>query len=105
MGNAPCVFNPTWNLPTHIDVFTGKEFIQCAAMATPCNANHQVLSPWMLKMAAWFNPLVKENMEMLYQFEQDYLYSSQKFELAFWFEPSSYKRGILDTANAAIKGI
>jgi nucleoside-diphosphate-sugar epimerase len=105
LGNTPSAFNQTWNLPTHKDVFTGKEFIQYAAMATPCTANHQVLSPWMLKMAAWFNPLVKENMEMLYQFEQDYLFSSQKFELAFRFEPSSYKRGILDTANAAIKGI
>lgn len=105
LGNSPSAYNQTWNLPTHKDVFTGKEFIQYAAIATPCLERHQVLSKWMLQTVAWFNPLVKENMEMLYQFENDYLFSSEKFEKAFRFEPTSYKKGILDTANEAIKRI
>lgn len=105
LGNTPSAFNQTWNLPTHKEVLTGKEFINYAAMSIPCNANYQVIPKWMLGAIAWFNPLLKENMEMLYQFEQDYLFSSEKFEQAFRFEPSSYKRGILDTANAIIKGI
>ncbi|MCG9879835.1 MAG: NAD-dependent epimerase/dehydratase family protein [Bacteroidia bacterium] len=105
LGNCPSACNQTLNFPTHKDVFTGKVFIQYAAIATPCVERHQVLTKWMLQTVAWFNPLAKENMEMLYQFEHDYLFSSEKFEKAFRFEPTSYKKGILDTANEAIKRI
>lgn len=54
-------------------------------------------------MASWFNPNVLESMEMLYQMGQNYLFSSDKFESQFQFEPTSYKRGVVETLAAYVE--
>jgi hypothetical protein len=53
----------------------------------------------MLQMVGWFNPLVREGMEMLYQNEHDYLFSSEKFVSAFERGATPYKQGIAETAR------
>ncbi|OYU97692.1 MAG: NAD-dependent dehydratase [Bacteroidetes bacterium B1(2017)] len=102
LGNSHQAFGQTWHLPTHKDVLTGKEMIELIATAFACAPNYSVLKKWMLQMVSWFNPIVHENMEMLYQNEGDYLFSSAKFEKAFSFEPSSYKRGVVDTVASLL---
>lgn len=91
-------WNQTWHLPTHAAALTGKEFVQLAATAFAAPDDMQVLRKWMLQLAGLFNPMVKESVEMMYQFEQDYLFSSEKFEKAYGFEPVTYRRGIVETA-------
>jgi len=103
LGNTPSAFGQTWHLPTNHEVLTGKEFIELVATASECAPNYQVLKKWMLQMVSWFNPIVLESMEMLYQMEQDYLFSSDKFEKHFQFEPTSYKRGVVDTVASFIE--
>ena len=41
-----------------------------------------------------FNPFMKEMSEMMYQYEKDYRFVSDKFERAFDLKPSSYEDGI-----------
>jgi len=54
----------------------------------------------MLSMLGLFNKVIKENNEMLYQNDSDYLFDSTKFEKAFNYEPASYEEGIIKTAKS-----
>ena len=48
-------------------------------------------------MAGLFNPLAKESVEMLYQYEDDYLFDSSDFEKRF-FKATDYHTGIKESA-------
>ncbi len=48
----------------------------------------------MLKVVGWFNPLVGEFYEMLYQNDSPYLFDSTKFARAFGFAGTPYSEGI-----------
>ncbi|MDP3461663.1 MAG: NAD-dependent epimerase/dehydratase family protein [Bacteroidales bacterium] len=98
LGTSPEAFGQTWHLPTHRDALNGQEFIREVAAVYGVKPNYSNLSRWMMHMAGWFNPLVKESIEMMYQYEFEYLFSSSKFENAF-FAPVSYHEGILATAK------
>jgi nucleoside-diphosphate-sugar epimerase len=93
-------WNQVWHLPTTPMPPTGKEFIAMAAQAFGVDAKYMVLSKLMLKMYGWFNPLVAESYEMLYQSESAYLFDSSKFAREFGFAGTPYKEGIGIAANS-----
>ncbi|MDZ4668572.1 MAG: NAD-dependent epimerase/dehydratase family protein [bacterium] len=100
LGNSAEAYGQTWHLPTYNEVLTGKEFIELCSVAFSCAPRYQLLKNWMLKMVGMFNPIVKENLEMLYQLEGDYLFSSEKIEKKFGLEATSYRRGVVETAQS-----
>jgi hypothetical protein len=59
---------------------------------------YRVLSRSMVRLMGWFNRLVGEVHEMLYQNDSPYLFDSSKFERAFSFSITSYAEGIRSTA-------
>lgn len=103
LGNTNSAYNQVWHLPTDKNVLTGKEFIEHAAKEFGVKPNYTVLKMWMIQMAGYFIPVVKESIEMLYQNENDYLFDSTKFEKAFNFKPTSYQNGIAATVNSMRK--
>ena len=48
--------------------------------------------------AGWFDPLVAESYEMLYQGDRPYLFDSSKFARQFGFAGTPYADGIRNTA-------
>lgn len=100
LGNTKSAYNQIWHLPTDKNVLTGKEFIELSAAAFGVKPNYMVLKKWMIQMAGYFVPVVKESIEMLYQNEYDYLFDSTKFEKKFNFTPTSYKTGIVETISS-----
>ena len=98
LGNTESAYNQVWHLPTNKNVLTGREFIELAAKAFGVNPEYTVLKKWMLSMVGLFVKEIKENNEMLYQNNSDYLFDSTKFEKAFNYQPISYKEGINSTA-------
>lgn len=48
----------------------------------------------MLQTMGLFNKLIGETVELYYQYEYDYIFSSQKFEKAFNVQPTSYAAGL-----------
>ena len=100
LGNTTSAYNQIWHLPTDKNALTGKELIELAAKEFGVKPNYTVLKIWMLQMAGYFIPVVKESIEMLYQNENDYLFDSTKFEKAFNFEPTSYQDGIAATVKS-----
>lgn len=97
-------WNQAWHLPTAPDPLTGSAFIAAAAEALGKASRYSLLPKWKVRMGGLFDKTTSELYEMLYQYEDDYLFDSSKFEKAYNFHPVSYGEGIKATANAYKNG-
>lgn len=100
LGNTESAYNQVWHLPTNRNALTGKEFIELATKAFGVKPEYTVLKKWMLSTVGLFVKEIKENNEMLYQNNSDYLFDSTKFEKAFNYQPISYEEGITATVKS-----
>jgi nucleoside-diphosphate-sugar epimerase len=98
LAETDSAWNQVWHLPTAPNPLTGREFITAAAEAMSRPAKYRVLSHTMVKVFGWFNPIVGEVHEMLYQNASPYLFDSSKFAKAFGFGGTPYAEGIRATA-------
>ena len=94
LAESELAWNQVWHLPTAANALTGKQVIEIAAQAFGVPPKYRVLSRPMLKAVGWFNPLVGELYEMLYQNDSPYLFDSNKFGRAFGFGGTPYSDGI-----------
>ena len=94
LAGRPNSWNQTWHVPTAPNPLTGKEFIALAAKEFGVVPHHRVLSRPMLRIAGWFDPLVAESYEMLYQSDGPYLFDSSKFAREFGFAGTPCADGI-----------
>jgi nucleoside-diphosphate-sugar epimerase len=102
LAKTEAAFGQTWHLPTANDPLTGEKFIKQAAKEMNARDNYSTISKGMMRLAGLFNRTIKESLEMAYQNEFPYLFDSSKFNLAFKFEPTSYRKGIEETARWAL---
>jgi len=101
LGNTPSAYNQVWHLPAPQNAITGQELVEIAAAALGVKPKYQVVGKGMLKMLGWFIPVLRENQEMLYQFEKPYLFNSEKFNAAFpEFAARSYALGAAEVAKS-----
>src|SRR5712691_5329669 len=98
LAESESAWNQTWHVATTSNPPTGKEFIAMAAKELGVASRYRVLSRPMVRLIGWFNPLVGEVYEMLYQNDSTYLFDSSKFERAFHFSGTPYAEGIRATA-------
>ena len=94
MGNAEDAYNQVWHLPTAPDPFTGKEWIEAIAREMAVEPGIQVVPKLMARIMGLFLPIMRELAEMMYQYERDYVFNSDKFEKRFDFAPTPYLEGI-----------
>src|SRR6476661_5987946 len=69
-------FNQVWHIPTAPDPLTGKQFVEQIAAAFGVKPRYNVLGKFMMSMLGIFNHDIKEVVEMLYQWEFDYIFDS-----------------------------
>lgn len=93
-------WNQTWHLPTSPNPPTGREFIGMAAEALGIAPRYRVLSKPMVRIFGWFQPVVGEVHEMLYQNDSPYLFDSSKYSAAMGFSGTPYDEGIRITAES-----
>jgi len=105
LAESESAWNQIWHLPTAPHPLTGREFINAAAEAMGRPAKWRLLSRPMVKMSGWFNPIVGEVYEMLYQNDSPYLFDSSKYARAFGASGTSYAEGIRQTAESYRKAI
>jgi len=98
LGNTPDAYNQIWHLPTDGNPLTGEEFISIIAEMLNLKPEYSVITKRMMKLAGLFNFLIKESVEMMYQYEKEYLFDSTKFENKF-FKPTEYRKGIKEIAE------
>jgi nucleoside-diphosphate-sugar epimerase len=99
LGNTPLAYNQTWHLPTDKNGISGQQIVEIAANTLNAKPKIMVLPKFMIQIAGLFNPLIKESVEMLYQYDSEYYFDSSKFDNAFKFEKVLYAEGIRNSIS------
>ncbi len=100
LGNTDSAYGQVWHLPTDRNALTGREFVTLAAREFGTAPDYRVLPKWAVRLAGLFNGVVRESVEMLYQNDSEYLFSSSKFVVNFDLPPTLMAEGIRATARA-----
>ena len=94
LGNTSDAYNQVWHLPTTKEPLTNQQWVELIADALHVEAKIQSVPAWMLNLLGVFIPIMKEFPEMLYQYEQDYIFDSSKFEKRFGMTATPPKEGV-----------
>ena len=99
LGNTPAAYGQVWHALTSKEPITGEQYVRIACELAKRPYALQVAPRWMLFLMSAFVPVVRESMEMLYQFEYDYRFDSSKAERALGVAATGYRDGIAATLN------
>jgi nucleoside-diphosphate-sugar epimerase len=94
LGNTKSAFNQTWHALTSKERLSGEALVRLACEAAHRPYGIQALPKTGVRLLGWFVPVLRELVEMMYQFEEDYLFDSTKFENAFQQSATPYREGI-----------
>jgi nucleoside-diphosphate-sugar epimerase len=94
LGRSAEAYGKTWHLPTTKEPFTGEDFVRLACELAGRPYKLQSVPRWMMKLLQAFIPVLRENEEMLYQFDYDYRFDSSRIESAYGLLPTPYRQGI-----------
>lgn len=97
LGNTPSAYNQTWNLPVDDYAPTGKEWVTLFAEEMHKKNEVQVLPGFGMKLLGLFIPILKEMVEMRYQFAYPFHFNASKFTTAFHYTPTSNKEAVRQT--------
>ena len=99
LGNTESAYNQVWHLPT-VTPLTGKQWIEKVAKELGVEPKTQVASKFIIQVMGLFNPMMKEFVEMLYQWDRDYNFDSSKFETVFTIKPTPADEAIKQIVQA-----
>ena len=94
LGNTPDAYNQVWNLPTDRNSLTAEQWIDLFAKEMGKKSSYLLIPAWIIRLAGFFVPFMKELFEMRYQFDRDYFFDSIKFEKYFKYQPTRYEDGV-----------
>ena len=94
LGNTPDAYNQEWHVPTTTEKLTSKDWIGLIAKELKTEAKIQTVSSLMINLLGIFVPIMREFPEMLYQYEQDYIFDSSKFEKRFGIVSTPPEAGV-----------
>lgn len=100
LGNTPTAYGQIWHLPTTSNPLTGKEWVEAFAKELQVASKYREVSKSIVWIMGLFNGIMKELVEMFYQYDRDYVFDSSKFEKHFDFAPTSYEEGVRQTVAA-----
>jgi nucleoside-diphosphate-sugar epimerase len=100
LADRDSAWNQVWHLPTAANPPTGRQLVAMAAEAMGVAPRLRVLSRPVLWVAGWFDPVVGELQEMLYQNDSPYVFDSSKFDAEFGLTSTPYAEGIRAVARA-----
>lgn len=103
LGNTPEAYGQTWHLPTSKEPLTGGDFVRLACELAGQPFRLQTAPRWMLKLMGVFMPVLRENDEMMYQFEHDYRFDSSKIASAFGLLATPYRQGIGESLRSGMQ--
>ncbi len=103
LGNTADAFNQVWHLPTASSPLTGREWIENVAGELGVQPKTQIAPKFIVRIMGLFMPIMKEMVEMMYQYDRNYVFNSSKFEKRFGFKPTSYLNGIKEVIKQDFK--
>lgn len=100
IGNTPDAYGQTWHLPCDDNRLTYGQLIRLASDIYGKEFSYTILTMWMFKVGGLVNKQLKEIQELLPRYQQDNLFSSQKFKARFpHFTVTTYQEGIISIMN------
>ncbi len=103
LGNSEDAYNQVWHLPTASNPLTGKEWIEAIATEIGVEPKYNVAGKFIVRALGLFIPIMKELPEMMYQYDRDYVFNSDKFGEHFNLKPTPYFEGIKEVVSRDIK--
>ena len=94
LGQSAAAYGQTWHVPTTKEPLTGEGFVRLACELAGRPFRLQVPPRPMLRLMGLFVPVLRENHEMMYQFDHDYRFDSSGTEAAHGLSPTPYRSGI-----------
>jgi nucleoside-diphosphate-sugar epimerase len=94
LGNTPDAFNQVWHVPTTKERLTNRRWIEMIARELNTEARIQPVSKFMIQLLGLFVPVMREFPEMMYQYDQDYIFDSTRFEKRFGLTATRPEEGI-----------
>jgi nucleoside-diphosphate-sugar epimerase len=102
LGNTIDAFNQVWHMPTDRNILTAREMSGLFADELNVKNRMSVIPLWLLRTMGLFIPVLKEMVEMTYQYDRDYFFDSSKFEKRFNFKTTTYQEGIKLTVQHSL---
>jgi nucleoside-diphosphate-sugar epimerase len=98
LGNSEAAYNQTWHALTSPERITGEDYVRMAyEIFNKPFKGIQPLPKWGVRMLGLFIPVLREFVEMMYQFENDYIFDSSKAQKFLNENPTPYLQGIRQT--------
>jgi nucleoside-diphosphate-sugar epimerase len=94
LGNTPEAFNQVWHVPTTKERLSNADWIGLIAKELGMSPKVQTVPGWMIRLLGLFVPIMREFPEMLYQYDQDYIFDSSKIEKRFGLRPTDPVEGV-----------
>ena len=102
LGNRPEAYGQVWHAVTSKEPMSGERYVRLACELANRPYGLQVAPRWLLRLMGLFVPVLRENMEMMYQFEHDYRFDSTKAERALGLTATAYREGIAAALRASV---
>jgi nucleoside-diphosphate-sugar epimerase len=88
-----------WHLPTAKNPLTGRQIVDIIAKSMGEKPKLMGLGNFMVRLLGLFIPILKEMPEMMYQYNNAYIFNSEKYEHTFGdVLPMPYEKGLAKTA-------
>lgn len=101
IGNTPTAYQQTWHLPVAGQI-SYHDLIALSANVLGKAVPYWVLPFWQFKLGSWFNPAIKELLELLPRYRYNNIFTSEKFDRAFPdFKSTSYQEGVQEILRAS----
>ncbi|MEN8123476.1 MAG: NAD-dependent epimerase/dehydratase family protein [Bacteroidota bacterium] len=100
LGNTESAYNQVWHLPTAKNPLTGKEWIESISKEMGVKPEYMVASKFIVHIIGLFIPIMREMPEMMYQYNRDYVFNSDKFEQYFNISATPYMEGIREIVKS-----
>jgi nucleoside-diphosphate-sugar epimerase len=94
LGNTPDAYGQVWHVPTTKEKLTVRQWIGLIAKQLDMSAEIRVIPTWMVRLLGTFVPVMREFPEMMYQYENDYVFDSSKFEKRFGIRATPPATGV-----------
>jgi nucleoside-diphosphate-sugar epimerase len=94
LGNTLDAYGQVWHVPTTKSSLTNRQWAALIAKETGAAPKIQTVPSWMMKILGLFVPIMREFPEMLYQYQQDYVFDSTKFEQRFGWVATEPETGV-----------
>ncbi len=99
VAERPGAWGRAWHAPTAPAV-TQRQLVELVAAAAGTEPRLRVVKPWMLRLVGRFNPGARETVEMLYEFDADFVLDSSAAEGALGLNPTP----LTDATAATVAG-